>query len=411
MSFRIVTTNWFRLTLPLLIVTLAMVCQNQIVELTYSNREIITSFPYALFIFTILLAHAFKQSRIAMVSATMLLAYWVIQSRLQSPLSTGTTIFELSLLTLLMPISLLLVLSYRDASIFSKPFALYLLKLSVFFIWSWITLSYIHEDGLDDLNNTFLFVWPSVSQLPFILVIFSMAMVLIFSIFLMSRNNIIDAVLYTTALLSSVTYAFIHVTFISSTLFSLAGILLLLYLINASYELAFNDNLTDIPGRLALESDLRHLGKVFSIAMVDIDHFKSFNDSYGHETGDDVLKLVASKLQKVGKKARVYRYGGEEFTILFKGREAPDTLSELEELRVALEEYDMVIRNKDARPKNDKVGSKQRKAKAKSNTVNITISIGVADNLDFDTVAEVMKAADNALYKAKKTGRNKVCSA
>ena len=71
----------------------------------------------------------------------------------------------------------------------------------------------------------------------------------------------------------------------------------------------------------------------------------------------------------------------------------------------------MVIRNKDARPKNDKVGSKQRKAKAKSNTVNITISIGVADNLDFDTVAEVMKAADNALYKAKKTGRNKVCSA
>ncbi len=411
MSFRIVTTNWFRLTLPLLIVTFAMVCQNQIVELTYSNREIITSLPYALFIFTIVLAHAFKQSRIAMVSATMLLAYWVIQSRLQSPLSTGTTIFELSLLTLLMPISLLLVLSYRDASIFSKPFALYLFKLSIFFIWSWVTLSYIHEDGLDDLNNTFLFVWPSVSQLPFILVIFSLAMVLIFSIFLMSRNNIIDAVLYTTALLSSVTYAFIHITFISSTLFSLAGILLLLYLINASYELAFNDNLTDIPGRLALESDLRHLGKVFSIAMVDIDHFKSFNDSYGHETGDDVLKLVASKLQKVGKKARVYRYGGEEFTILFKGREVPDTLSELEELRAALEEYKMVIRNKDARPKNDKVGSKQRKTKAKSNTVNITISIGVADNLDFDTVAEVMKAADNALYKAKKTGRNKVCSA
>ena len=411
MSFRIVTTNWFRLTLPLLLVTFAMVCQNQIVELTYSNREIITSLPYALFIFTIVLAHAFKQSRIAMVSAAMLLAYWVIQSRLQSPLSTGTTILELSLLTLLTPISLLLVFSYRDTSIISKPFGLYLLKLSIFFIWSWITLSYVYEDGLNNLNDTFLFVWPNVSQLPFILVIFSLAMVLIFSIFLMNRNSIIDVVLYTTALLSSITYSFIHVTFISSTLFSLTGILLLLYLINASYELAFNDNLTDIPGRLALESDLRHLGKIFSIAMVDIDHFKSFNDSYGHETGDDVLKLVASKLQKVGKKARVYRYGGEEFTILFKGREAPDTLSELEELRVALEEYEMVIRNKEARPKNDKVGSKQRKTRAKSNTVNITISIGVADNLDFDTVPEVMKAADNALYKAKKTGRNRVCSA
>jgi GGDEF domain-containing protein len=392
-------------------VTLAMVCQNQIIELTYSNRDIITSLPYALFIFTIVLAHAFKQSRIAMVSATMLLAYWVIQSRLQSPLSTGTTIFELSLLTLLMPISLLLVLSYKDSSILSKPFGLYLFKLSVFFIWSWVTLSYVNEHGLSNLNDTFLFVWPSVSHLPFILVIFSLAMVLIFSIFVMSRNRIIDAVLYTTALLSSITSTFIHVTFISSTLFCLAGIFLLLYLINASYELAFNDNLTDIPGRLALESDLRHLGKVFSIAMLDIDHFKSFNDSYGHETGDDVLKLVASKLQRVGKKARVYRYGGEEFTILFKGREVLDTLSELEELRAAIEEYEMVIRNKDERPKNDKMGSKQRKTREKSNIVNITISIGVADNLDFDTVPEVMKAADNALYKAKKTGRNKVCSA
>ena len=56
------------------------------------------------------------------------------------------------------------------------------------------------------------------------------------------------------------------------------------------------------------------------VAMVDVDHFKKFNDTYGHDTGDSVLRMIATKLQKVGGGGTAYRYGGEEFSIIFNGK-------------------------------------------------------------------------------------------
>ncbi|KJY83859.1 diguanylate cyclase [Vibrio galatheae] len=411
MSFSIVTTNWFRVSLPLLLLTFIAFGMNNVINLTYANLGVVSTLPFVLFAITIVLANAFKQSRIAMVATALLVSYWVIQERLQSPLSSGTTILELSLLAALLPIALLFVYSFKDSSLFTRAFGLYLFKLSVLVLWCHLILTYFYEGGFENINETFLYVIPEISKLPFILVVYLSAMVLLFAIFVLSRNSIIDVVLYSAALLSALTFVFFHVTYISSTMFSLAGILLLVYLLSASYELAFLDTLTEIPGRLALESDLKHLGSKFTIAMVDIDHFKSFNDTYGHDTGDDVLKLVAAKLQQVGGRAKVYRYGGEEFTVLFKGRDADYARDHLELLRASIENYDMVLRNQDARPKNDKVGSKKRGVAKQLDHVNVTISIGVADSSESKRVTEVIKAADNALYKAKKGGRNQVCIA
>jgi len=409
MSFSVVTTNWFRLSLPLMLLTFIAFGMNNVINLTYSNLGIVTKLPFVLFAITIVLANAFKQSRIAMVASALAVSYWVIQERLQSPLSSGTTILELSLLAALLPIALIFVYSYKDSSLFTRTFGLYLFKIAMLLLWSYLILTYFYEGGFENINDTFLFVLPQVSKLPFILVVFLTAMVLIFAICVLNRNSIIDVVLYSATLLSATTFVFFDVTYISSTLFSLAGVLLLVYLLSASYELAFMDTLTEIPGRLALESDLKHLGRKYTIAMLDIDHFKSFNDTYGHDTGDDVLKLVATKLEHVGGRAKVYRYGGEEFTVLFKGKLADDTRDHLELLRASIENYNMVLRNQDARPKDDKVGSKSRGAKKKQEYVNVTISIGVADSTESNKVSEVMKAADNALYKAKKAGRNQVC--
>lgn len=107
-----------------------------------------------------------------------------------------------------------------------------------------------------------------------------------------------------------------------------------------------------------MESDLRHLGRRYTIAMIDIDHFKSFNDTYGHDTGDDVLRLVASQMERVGGGARIYRYGGEEFTVLFKGKTAEQAKVHLENLRASVEAYDLVLRDVDNRPKDEKQGRK-----------------------------------------------------
>ncbi|NVD07886.1 GGDEF domain-containing protein [Vibrio sp. JPW-9-11-11] len=411
MSFSLVTTNGFRLSLPLLLMTFIALGIDNVIHLTRTNLDIVSNLPLVLFSVAVVLGHVFKQSRIAMVACAMMLAYWIIQTRLQSPLSSGTTILELSLLAGLLPVALILVYSYKNANLLSRGFGIYCLILAMLVCWSYVTLTYFYEGGFENINDTFLYVIPQVSKLPFILTLYSLAMVLLLAICVLSQNRIIDSVVYTAVLLSSVTFVFFDITYISSTLFSLAGILLLVQLLSASYELAFMDTLTDIPGRLALESDMRHLGRRYTIAMLDIDHFKSFNDTYGHDTGDDVLKLVASKLKHVGGKAKVYRYGGEEFTVLFKGKTAQQAHEHLEQLRLSIECYEMVIRDQQKRPKNDKQGSKTRGAKKDCDSVTITISIGVADSSESNKVSEVLKSADSALYRAKQAGRNRVCLA
>ncbi|USD35344.1 MULTISPECIES: GGDEF domain-containing protein [Vibrio] len=408
MSFSLVTTNWFRLTFPVLLLAMIGLGMNNVILLTQANLGITANLPYFLFLSVIGLGHAFKQCRIAMVALTMLVVYWYIQEHLQSSLSTGSTLLELSLLAFVVPIACALVYPYKERGVLSRSFIIYIVTLSLMGLWCYLILTHFYEGGFKSFDKTFLYSEPSVSRLPLILVLYSIGAVLLSAIFVLKANRIIDAVVYSAITLSTVTFTFFHIQYVSSTMFTLSGFLLLIYMFSASYELAFKDRLTDIPGRLALESDLRHLGKRYTIAMLDIDHFKSFNDTYGHETGDDVLKLVASKMKQVGGRAKVYRYGGEEFTVLFKNKNVEEALDHLELLRASIEEYEMVVRNEKSRPKNDKTGAKKRKRSSSHDHVNVTISIGVADYSDADNVGEVMKSADAALYKAKRAGRNRV---
>jgi diguanylate cyclase (GGDEF)-like protein len=138
--------------------------------------------------------------------------------------------------------------------------------------------------------------------------------------------------------------------------------------------------------------------------MLDIDFFKKFNDRFGHDVGDQVLCMVASHLRRVGGGGKSYRYGGEEFTILFPGKSKQDALPHLERLRQSIEAAQFGLRGKN-RPK--KPPKKLKKAKAQPKTVSVTISIGVAESdSSRPKPTSVMKAADQALYKAKKRGRN-----
>lgn len=223
-------------------------------------------------------------------------------------------------------------------------------------------------------------------------------------------NRSIDVVVYSTILLSSCTFIFFDVQYISSTMFSLSGTLIIVYVMSASHDMAFNDQLTNIPGRHALEVDMKHLGRKYSMAMVDIDHFKKFNDTYGHDIGDDVLKLVARILRETTGGAKAYRYGGEEFTIIFKGKYTEQVKEHLQVLISEIQNYDMTIRNSHERPDDHEVGIKNRGQNGKpSEVVNVTVSIGLSDSTTTKHPEEVLKLADKALYKAKETGRNKLC--
>ena len=189
-----------------------------------------------------------------------------------------------------------------------------------------------------------------------------------------------------------------------------AGAMLIVALLQESHRLAFRDELTGLPGRRALDERLRTLGARYALAMVDVDHFKKFNDTHGHDIGDQVLKLVAGRLAQVHGGGIAYRYGGEEFAVLFPEADLREATRHLEAIRGSIEGYKMAVRGED-RPRNPDDTSSLRLNKQPQKTLSVTVSIGVAEPDEARrTPAQVLKGADEALYRAKQAGRNRVNS-
>jgi len=186
------------------------------------------------------------------------------------------------------------------------------------------------------------------------------------------------------------------------------GLVLVLALVETSHHMAYDDELTGLPGRRAFEDALLRLGGQFAIAMLDIDHFKRFNDEHGHDAGDQLLRMVGATLTRTEGGGRAFRYGGEEFAILFPGRSAVDALPHLEALRRAIEATGFTLRGRDRptqKPKRPVAAGPRRK-------LSVTVSIGVAESDGGEAdPREVVKAADRALYRAKGAGRNRVVCA
>jgi len=193
-----------------------------------------------------------------------------------------------------------------------------------------------------------------------------------------------------------------------SAFMSAGGVILMISLLAESHRLAFRDTLTGLPGRRALEERLRSLGGRFAVAMVDVDHFKKFNDTHGHDIGDQVLRLVAARLAEVGGGGIAFRYGGEEFSVLFPGSALEEALPHLEAIRASIEGYRMAVRAPD-RPKSGEEGAKLRGDSSPEKHLSVTVSIGACGpKKKSRAAAQVIKAADEALYRAKQGGRNRV---
>lgn len=184
-----------------------------------------------------------------------------------------------------------------------------------------------------------------------------------------------------------------------------AGLILVVSLVETSHGMAYGDELTGLPGRRALNEALVKLGDRYAIAMVDLDHFKRFNDRHGHDVGDQLLRMVGSRLARVGGGGRVFRYGGEEFAVLFPGKSVQDAAPHLEILRETIAASAFTVRGRRrprAKPQTPPASAGQKKVFA-------TISIGLAGpDRHHATPEQVIKAADAALYRAKKAGRNRL---
>jgi GGDEF domain-containing protein len=187
--------------------------------------------------------------------------------------------------------------------------------------------------------------------------------------------------------------------------FSFSALFVLGGLYGMTWRRAYLDELTGMPGRRAFDESLRRLGRKYAIAMVDVDHFKRFNDRYGHQVGDQILRFIASRLKGVSF-GLAFRYGGEEFAIIMPGRKVHAVLPLLERLRQSIEAYKFTIRGENRPLCNPPQGARPSDGQEQ---VGVTVSIGVAGRSFLQPTAEaVLRTADEALYQAKRMGRNRV---
>ena len=156
------------------------------------------------------------------------------------------------------------------------------------------------------------------------------------------------------------------------------------------------DGLTNLYNRRSGESKLRELEKkvkesedTFSIALGDIDFFKKFNDDFGHECGDVVLKKVAECFEQhiTGHEDYAIRWGGEEFLLIFMGLDEKKAFLETEKILSSIQNMKVTYGDK---------------------AVSVTMTLGVAEYRKDETIDRMVKRADDSLYKGKALGRNRV---
>ncbi len=197
-----------------------------------------------------------------------------------------------------------------------------------------------------------------------------------------------------------------------SAYFATGGLILIVALVESSYRMAFHDELTGLPSRRAFNHALQGLSEHYAVAMVDVDHFKQFNDTFGHDSGDHVLRMVASRLARVTGGGQVFRCGGEEFAVLFPGKSSREAYEHAEALRHAIAHSAFTVRGPDrsqrARPERRRGTVSRRTGHGGPKQVGVTVSIGLAEPHGQMGVEKVIRAADKALYSAKENGRNRV---
>ncbi len=194
-----------------------------------------------------------------------------------------------------------------------------------------------------------------------------------------------------------------------TTLYMAAGgLILVTSAVEEFFRMAYHDGLTGLPSRRALDEALVRLGTTYAVAMIDIDRFKSINDRHGHEAGDQVLRMVASRILRIGGRTRAFRYGGDEFAVIFPGRGKREAVPALQHLRRGVASSAFYVRRR-----RRVVGraAKSRRGRTGRRSLRVRLSIGVAERTErCRNPEDVLRAADEALYRAKRAGRNRVAT-
>ncbi len=398
---RKIFTILYRLFLPgsLLLVFSALLIRVGV--LADSTSPIVRYFPLVVFGVGLVLSAFFRRSRLFFALLVLTLAQstfaWIMPL-----LSPNSAQIIGNAIAILLPLNLLVLAFLRERGIISpagrRRLAIVALQVMAVAILCMPGLAQIAIQLKRAFVPPVFSEWSGLSQPALLSFILATAVIMVP---LIRRYKAVES-----SLLWSVVAAFIALTMTASHLdgvyFAAGGLALIVALIETSYAMAYLDELTQLPSRRALNEALLKLGESYSIAMLDVDHFKKFNDSYGHESGDQALRLVASRLSHITGGGKAYRYGGEEFAIVFPHKPAEEVFVYLDRMRRVIETSVFTVRGNDRRRK-----GKSGLGRGSKKQTNVTVSIGLASTSgDRLTPTEVLRMADQALYRAKAKGRN-----
>jgi diguanylate cyclase (GGDEF)-like protein len=382
---------------------------------------------YAVFFAGVLLAWRFHSSRTLFALVTILLAYRAMEFFSSGrPASSGPGRIAFEAVAVLIPLNFIFVAFARERGLALPSIASHiaLLFFEAVFVavicrpGELVAPAIIHNPILGRAGSHA----NSLSQLAIVLFVTAFGVLLMK--LLRQHKPVESGLLWSLAAVFCGLFAG-GVNKTGNAYFATAGLILASSIIENTYALAYQDELTGLPSRRAYNDALPGLVAPYAIAVVDIDHFKSFNDTYGHETGDEVLRLVAGRLAAVGGGGRAFRVGGEEFSILFAGKPMKEVIEHLEALRTGIEASSFRVRSapeRRAAPRGPdrrnisriKASSKRASARklperTSEGELSVTVSIGVAEpTAKTREVEEVIHFADKALYRAKRGGRNRV---
>jgi diguanylate cyclase (GGDEF)-like protein len=392
----------YRLLLPgsLLLVFSALLIRVGV--LADPQSAVVRFFPVVVFGVGLALSAFFRRSRLFFALLALTLAQsafaWIVPL-----LSRDTAQIVANAIAILLPINLLVLAFLRERGIISpagrRRLAMMALQVMAVAILSMPGLAQVAVQLKRVFVPTMFSAWSGLSQPALLAFILSIAIIMVP---LFQRYKAVESSLLWSVIAAFVAMSVAPQSHLDGVYFAAGGLALIVALIETSYAMAYLDELTQLPSRRSLNEALLKLGDSYSIAMLDVDHFKKFNDSYGHESGDQALRLVASRLSHITGGGKAYRYGGEEFAIVFPNKPSEEVFVYLDRMRRVIEQSVFTVRGNDRRKKgNSGVGRGSKKQ------TNVTVSIGLAStNGDKLAPTEILRMADQALYKAKAKGRN-----
>ncbi len=395
------------LVIPLVLISLTYYFSSKMVVTQKVLLDLAYYVPYLFLLPAAGLAWRFNRSRAFFIALLFAAAHFLLNEPVLAGVKIESSIAAL-FLSYLVPFNLALLVFLKERGIFTRHG---LIRFSLFIFQALLVVSLVYWD--QDMTIKIL-AYPLISEsilksspVPHGAIVVSfISIVYLFTDLLQHPSSLAASkagilVLFLLAMMN------IDQSLSGVLLFSVTGILIVLALVQDSYFMAYHDQLTGMPGRRALDEQLLKLGGKYVLVMVDIDYFKKFNDRFGHDVGDQVLRFIAVKLESIAGGGKVFRYGGEEFTILFPGKTTWDVESHLKVTHEMISNSRFYVRDR-SRPK-DVPDESSQPTNRKLRKVKITVSMGVAEKSDdHANPGDVMKQADQALYRAKNKGRNRI---